>query len=918
MNPKKQTLLLIDAHAIIHRAFHALPPLTTSDGTPINAVYGYLLILLRALKDLQPDYVAVAFDSPGKTFRHKQFSAYKAHRVTPPDELVAQFPLVREVTAAFSFPVIAKTGYEADDIIGTLADGMKKHSEIHTIIITGDLDLLQLVNSRTAVLKLHKGVKETVLFDEKMVKEKIGVTPAQIPDFKGLRGDASDNIPGVKGIGEKGAVKLLQQFGTIENIYKHLDTLGGREHSALAEHKDNAFISKELATIVRDAPIPFTLDDALVHFDRANLVRMFQKYEFKSLLGQLNAMLGKQEAQPPRAEGLFAEKDAASAKPKRQRGHERYQLVADATDILHFAKTLQYIKMFAVDTETTGLNPLHDTLVGMSFSWKKNEAFYVPCPDGRVPDVLIPILENPTVHKTAHNSKFDIEVFHHADVYPQGFVFDTMLASYLCISGSRGHGLDYLAFAEFGYEMQPIEELIGKGKNQISMHSVPVEKVSWYACEDADFTWRLYDIFSKRITELKMETLMRDIEMPTVHVLVTMEEAGVKIDAPFLATMSTHMHTRLAELERNIHKMAGTPFNVASSVQLKEILFDHLQLSTKKIAKIKTGFSTAAAELEKLRGTHPIIELILEHRELSKLTSTYVDALPKLCDPKTQRIHTSFNQTIAATGRLSSSEPNLQNIPIRTELGREIRKAFVAQHGMQLLSCDYSQVELRVVAHLSDDKVMKEAFAKNQDIHCRTAAELHDVPLDNVTREQRRQAKAINFGILYGMGAGGIVREIKTSREEAHAFLEKYFSIHTGIHRYIEEVKAFAREHHYAETLFGRRRPLPDIAASNPMLRAAAERAAVNMPVQGTVADIMKLAMIAVQREIDTGDIRARMLLQVHDELVFEIARADVAKAARRIQHIMENIYTISIPLLVNVSVGSNWGELQNLIERDS
>lgn len=903
-------MLLIDAHAIIHRAYHALPPLAMSDGTPTSAVYGYLLILLRALKDLKPQYVVVFFDSPGKTFRHKEYKEYKANRPPTPEELTQQFPIVREVTAAFGFPVIAKKGYEADDLIGTINKQLEERSELQSIIVTGDLDLLQLVDEKTHVLKLHKGVKETVLFTPHVVKEKIGVAPDQVTDLKGLRGDASDNIPGVKGIGEKGAVKLLQQYNNIEEIYQHLDEIHGREHAALAGHRDDAERSKKLTQLDCNAPVKFSLSDAAVkEFDpprRTVLVRMFQKYEFKSLLNQLNALA---PATGGGQQDLFASSPSTGLPAKKDDHRFRYHLLATQSAIDAFAKKLSRVKLFSFDTETTGLNPLQNTLVGMSFSWKAGEAYYVPCPHG-MPDALIAILENSHIHKTGHNIKFDREVLHHAGINARGFTFDTMIASYLCNSGARGHGLDNLAFVEFGHEMQPIEELIGKGKDQISMKDVPIEKISWYACEDADFAWRLHSVFTHRLEKLGMMKLFSEIELPTVQVLIAMEEAGVKIDTAFLAAMSEKLHARLAALEQKIHAMAGTSFNVASSVQMKEILFDHLQLPTEKIGKIKTGFSTAAAELEKLRGVHPIIDLIIEHRELSKLTSTYIDTLPKLLNPDTGRIHTSFNQTIAATGRLSSSDPNLQNIPIRTPLGREIRKAFVAEKAMRILSCDYSQVELRVIAHLANDKVMKEAFAEGQDIHRRTAAELHDVRLENVTKEQRRQAKAINFGILYGMGAGGIVRAIGASREEARAFLDKYFTIHHGIHKYIEEVKDFARQHKYAETMFGRRRPLPDIASSSQLLRAAAERAAVNMPIQGSVADLMKLAMMEVQNAIDAKKIHATMLLQVHDELVFEVATERVAEEAAKIQRVMEHIYKLSVPLVVNITAGRSWGEL--------
>ncbi|MFC1598224.1 DNA polymerase I, partial [Patescibacteria group bacterium] len=568
--------------------------------------------------------------------------------------------------------------------------------------------------------------------------------------------------------------------------------------------------------------------------------------------------------------------------------------------------------LFAFDTETTGLNPIRDDLVGMSFSWKAGEGYYLAC-GKTVPAAIKKIMEDERVKKTGHHLKFDLEVMHRAGVVVQGVAFDTMIASYLLNSGSRGHGLDNLAFIELGHQMQPIEELIGKGKQQISIADVPVEDVSWYAAEDADFSWRLYEKFAPRIKKEGLQKLFDKIEMPTVLALATLEEAGVKLDVEFLNKMSKDLHRRINTLEKKIHDAAGTEFNVASSVQLKEILYEKLQLPTKNIKKTKTGYSTAASELEKLHGEHPIIEMIEEIRELSKLTSTYADALPQLVNPKTGRIHTSFNQTITATGRLSSSDPNLQNIPIRTELGKEIRKAFIPERGNTILSLDYSQVELRIVSHLADDKVMKEAFMRGEDIHARTAAELNDVELDEVTPGMRRQAKAINFGVIYGMGVQGMMRDSGLSREEAQEYLDKYFTVHAGIRKYLDEMKAFAHDHGYAENIFGRRRPLPEIKSNTRMIQAAAERAAINMPVQGAAADIMKMAMIAVQQAIDAGKIDALMLLQVHDELVFEVKKSSAAAEAKKIQKIMEGIYDLGVPLLVDVEAGPNWGDLKPL-----
>ncbi len=908
MTKPKNKLLIIDAHALIHRAFHALPPLTTSQGEPINAVYGFLLILLKAIKEIKPTHIAIAYDSKGKTFRHKQFKDYKANRPPVADELKSQFPLVKKVTEAFGFPSYALPQYEADDLIGTICAQYDRKKGVETIILTGDHDMLQLVDQDTKVMKLIKGMKETLIYDEATVKEKHGLTPSQIIDYKGLRGDSSDNIPGVKGIGDKGATALLQKYGSIEGIYSHLAEITGRAHAALEGSQKEALLSKQLATIAQDAPIEFKLEEAEIgSYNRSAITKLFQRYEFKTLLGQLSRLPGF-EIQ----EGLFAPKENDEAETRR-RAEFDYTLVQTSAEIKKLATAIAQQKIIAFDTETTGLNPLQDDLVGISFSWKAKQGYYLAC-GKKVPAAIKAVLEDPQIKKTGHNLKFDIKVLDHAGVHVQGVAFDTMLASFLLNAGSRGHGLDNLAFVEYGHQMQPITDLIGKkGKNQLTMADVPVEKASWYACEDADLSWRLYQTFSERVQKEPAEELLLEMEIPLIDILARMEIAGVELDVDFLKTMSKALHKRIRKLKKDAQQAAGAEFNLASSVQLKEILYEKLALPTDKIKKTKTGYSTAASELEKLRGTHPIIELIEEHRELSKLTSTYIDALPELVNPATGRVHTTYSQTIAATGRLSSHDPNLQNIPIRTKLGREIRKAFVAPPGKQLLSLDYSQIELRVVAHLAKDPVMTEAFQRGEDIHTRTAAELNDIEATAVTKDQRRQAKAINFGILYGMGVQGIMRDSGISRDEARAFLDKYFTIHKGIAAYIETIKKFAHTNGYAETLFGRRRPLPEINGSNRMLVAAAERAAVNLPVQGTAADLMKIAMIKVQEAIDTGRVEATMLLQVHDELVFEVATGQLASQAKKIKKIMEEIYTLDVPLIVDVEAGPNWGEMSPL-----
>lgn len=899
---KHQRLLIVDAHAIIHRAFHALPPLTTSSGQPINAVYGFLLLLLKALKDIDPSHVVVAFDSPGKTFRHTQFEAYKANRPETPHELKSQFPIVREVVASAGFPVLACEGYEADDMIGTVCAQFDR-TDVETIIVTGDMDILQLVDRDTKVMRMQKGIKDTLLYDEALVKEKHGLTPKQIIDYKGLRGDTSDNIPGVPGIGEKSAIELLQEFGSVEQVFEHIEKITGRKRTALEGKREIALLSKELATIAQTAPLTLSLEHASVaHTTPEQFLAIIQKYEFPSLLPTIEAL--------PLWKGKIKKENPVETQ---KTSDAQYQLITNEQELERILARARKASIVAIDTETDGLHAISDRLVGISFSFEEKSGYYIPCIP-RAPHALTTLLEDATVHKTGHNIKFDIEVFHHAGIRVAGYVADTMLMSYLINTSSRSHGLDHLAFVEFGYRMQPITELIGTGKKQITMSEVPVEKVAWYAAEDADFALRLYEKYAPLMKKEGMQKLFDEIELPTCLALVPVEENGVAIDVPFLKAMSKRLHTRITELEKHIHTLAGSEFNVASPIQLQKVLFEDLKLPTTKIQKTKTGISTAASELEKLQGLHPIIDAISEFRELSKLTSTYIDALPEMIDTHTGRIHTSFNQTIAATGRLSSTDPNLQNIPVRTELGNEIRKAFIASSPTKkIVALDYSQIELRVVAHISKDPMMINAFKKGEDIHKRTAAALNGVDIEHVDAHMRRAAKSINFGILYGMGVQGIMRDSGITRDEARGFLDKYFDVHSGIKVYMDTTKAFVHANGYVESLFGRRRAFPEIHSSNRMLQAGAERAAINMPVQGTAADIMKLAMVAVQQAIDAQKIDAMMILQVHDELVFEIEEKKVEKEAKKIQKIMEGIVQLDIPLLIDIEVGDNWGELRTL-----
>jgi DNA polymerase-1 len=894
--PKKEKLIIIDGNALVHRAFHALPPtMQTKSGQMTNAVYGFVTILFKVLKELKPKYAAVTFDVAKKTFRHEEYKEYKATRIKQPDELYEQIPIVKEIVQAFNIPVFEKAGYEADDLIGTITK--KIDSDVEKIIVTGDMDTLQLVDYNTKVFTLKKGVKDTITYDINGVKERFsGLTPEQMIDYKALRGDASDNIPGVKGIGEKGAIELLKKYKTLENIYKNIDKIKGAIKDKLINDKENAILSKKLATIIRDISIKIDLKDCeLADYNRQEVINVLQKYEFKSLLAQLQNV-----PQFKPQQSLFSNYASETSTSRLQ--NDNYHLIDTQNKFDEFYKKIKQQKIFALDTETNSLNFIDAKIVGASFSWEKEKAYFVL--SEFIPQ-LKNVLEDKKYQKVGHNIKFDLHVLQNADINSQGVVFDTMIAAYLLNPGSRQNSLDKLAFAEFGHDMMSYEDLCGKGKQQISILDVDKNKLSYYACEDADYTWRLYQHLLPELEKKKLNKLFGKIEMPLIAVLKNMERNGVVIDEKFLSKMQKELEFRIKNLELRIYKLAGTEFNIASPQQLKEVLFEKLKITSTDIKKIKTGLSTAAAELAKMRDKHEIIPLIEEYREMAKLQSTYVEALPKLINQHTQRVHTSFNQTITATGRLSSSDPNLQNIPIRTELGKEIRKAFIAPKGYKILTADYSQIELRIIASLANDEKMIGSFKKGEDIHSRTAAEIHDVPLNKVTKELRRAAKSINFGIIYGMGAYGLSQDAGISQVEAQEFINKYFQLHKHIKEYIEQTKNTAHKLGYVKTLFGRIRYLQDINSGIFSVRQAAERMAVNMPIQGTAADLMKMAMIAVQEK----KLPAKMILQVHDELVFEVKEKEAEHLGKEIKKIMENIYQLNCPIEVHINIGDNWEE---------
>ena len=907
IDKKPPIFIILDGNALLHRAFHALPPMTTKDGTLVNAVYGFTSILLKIIKDFQPDYLCAAFDRKGESKRKLDFSAYKAQRVKQPDELYSQIPIIEEVLATFGIPVIdaEESGYEADDVIGTVVKKLKKE-DLKKIIVTGDLDTLQLIDDNTEIFTSKKGLNDTVIYTDKEVLARYGLHPEQMIDYKALRGDPSDNIPGVKGIGEKTAVGLIKQLGSLKNLYQKLDEakVSPRILDLLKTQKDEAFLSKKLVTIKTDLKTNFKLKDAVLQpIDKDKVRELFSRLEFHSLFNKL-----------PNNSGADEQSATEPSLQKKNNGLNYNNITTDK-DFQNFLTALKKQTIFSIDTETTSLNVREAKLLGISFSWEANVAYYLNLGQQKKPVFetwlaeLKPILLNEQIKKVGHNLKYDYAILAKYDLKMNGLEFDTMLGAYLLSSGSRGLSLDTLVFAELAYKMQSIEDLIGKkGKGQLTMDLVDPAKVAWYSCEDADFTFKLKNKLETDLEKSGNLGLLKKLEMPLVPVLATMENNGIKIDIKKLNELDTWLSAEIKKLETKIYKLAGQEFNIASPKQLQDILFNVLNISSLGIKKTKTSLSTAADELEKLKDAHPIIPLISEFREYSKLQNTYTQTLPLLIDEH-NRVHTSFNQTGTATGRLSSSEPNLQNIPIRTELGKKIRHAFIAELGFKLIAADYSQIELRIIASLADDKAMIQSFINNEDIHRRTAAGVLDKPLAEVTPEERRNAKEINFGIIYGLGANGLAMRTGLSRADAKKFITAYFDLHPQIKNWLDNTKVIAAELGYVETLFGRRRFLPDITSGVSFIRASAERMAINAPVQGTAADLLKLAMVKIADELPKISPRSKMLLTVHDELVLETPEDEAETVAQKVKEIMENIYLLKVPIKVEVGIADNWGD---------
>jgi DNA polymerase I len=924
-------LYLLDGHALAYRAYYALTrgstgSFTTQSGEPTAGIFGFTSILLRILEQEKPDYIAVAFDT-GKTFRDDIFPEYKATREKMPDDLHAQIKRIRQLVDAFNIPRLEIERYEADDVLGSVARKAVEQG-LGVKIITGDRDLLQLVDQRIIVNLPGKSLSDAKDYLPEDVVDYMGVRPDQIVDFKALVGDKSDNIPGVAGIGEKTAQSLLQKYESLDGIYEHLDEISATVSKKLTDGRDMAHKSRELATIITDLNIPLDLEKARPErFNPAEIESLFRELEFRSLLKRLQnlyTLFENGNLQKDQQLSFLTENKQPFSTPEKVKGDEiTVNIINNIEQLKEMVTRLQSAKMISFDTETTSTNQIQAQLVGISLAVDENEGFYIPIGHNEssmeqlelvtVLEAIKPAMTNPDILKVGHNLKYDFIVLsrHGLNVTPLGF--DTMIAEWLRNPISRNLGLKNLCWVRLDIQMTEIEELIGKGKNQVTMADVPISLAAPYAVADAVIVLRLVDQLKDDLEECNSTKLFEEIELPLIPVLADMEMNGIALDTEFLLLLSKDLEKRLRDIESRIYEAVGEPFNINSTQQLSRALFDRIKLNPPdRTQRTSSGyFSTSAAVLDGMKGQHPVIDWILEYRELSKLKSTYVDSLPLQVNPKTGRVHTAYSQTGSVTGRIASSEPNLQNIPIRSELGRMVRKAFIADPGYQLLSVDYSQVELRIAAHMADDQVMLDAFRADQDIHAATAAAIYNVPIEKVTKDMRRHAKGVNFAVLYGMSPFGLSRSTDLTLAEAENFIEAYFIRFPGIKRYLDGMRRMAAEKGYVETLLGRRRYFPDLKTqSNQMIRNREEREAINAPIQGTAADIMKLAMVKVHDALRERGSNARMLLQVHDELVFEVPEAEINETTKVIREVMENAYQLNIPLRTDARCGLNWDEL--------
>ena len=908
-NPKR--MFLVDGTALAYRSFFAFirNPLINSKGINTSGPFGFTGALLKLLREEKPEYIACVFDTSGPTFRHRAFPQYKATREKMPEELAAQLPVIRQIVESFRIPVLEKAGFEADDVMGTIARKAEA-AGFEVMLVTGDKDLMQLVSDRISMYVMGKSGSggEPVVLNEAGVADKMGVPPSRVIEFLGLTGDSSDNVPGVRGIGPKTALSLLAAHQSIPDLYAHLDQVRSEKiREKLEACRDEAMLSRKLVTIDTAVDLDVSLEDLRKEEpDREKIANLFRELEFTRFLEEMDFGV------------------AAESVPDRS-----YVTIQSEDALNRFLNEVGKKSMFALDLETTSLDPLSADIVGLSFSWEACKAYYIPV---RFPDenrtgdlfndqaekrqdeiitLLKPVLENPGIRKCGQNIKYDWRVLKHHGVDLQGVDFDTMVAAYLVNPTSRQFNMDALSLEYLRLKKIPTTDLIGTGKTQISMADVPLDRISEYACEDADAAFQLRSVLEPRLKNTDLDKLFADVEMPLIRVLVEMESTGVALDTDLMKQMSRDMDRQLDSLKEEIYGLAGETFNMNSTQQLGHILFEKLKvhelIGGRKPRRTKTGFSTDVRVLESL-SAHPLPGKMLDYRQLTKLKSTYVDALPRLIHPKTGRVHASFNQTVTATGRLSTSDPNLQNIPIRTDLGREIRKAFVAgKPGWKILSADYSQIELRLMAHLSGDKTLIESFRKGEDVHTRTASEIFGVPQAEVSGDLRRRAKTINFGIMYGMGAYGLASRLSIPQEEAQNFITAYFARYPQVNDFIADTIARAYKEGYVTTLLNRRRYLPELGSDNRNVREFGERTAVNTPIQGTAADLIKVAMIRIAGRLRGESWASRMILQIHDELLFEVPEKEVKRLSKMVTQEMEGAIQLHVPIRVDVGVGENW-----------
>ncbi|MCL5028967.1 MAG: DNA polymerase I [Bacteroidetes bacterium] len=918
---KNKKFVIIDAMALTYKAYFAFinRPLVTSKGEPTSAVYGFVSQLIKILEENKPDYIAVAFDSKEKTFRHEKFESYKSSRAAMPEDMIPQIDRIKQIIEVLKIPIYILPKYEADDLIGTAVREAEEKG-LQSFVFTPDKDFNQLVSDKVRIVKPGKSTDEIIIYDVKKVKDEFGFEPKQMIDYLALIGDSSDDIPGVAGIGPKTAIPLIQEFGSVENIYKHIDKiLKEGTKKKLLDGKESAFISKELATI--DCNVPFEMNFESAKFEKPDFDKLrsiFLELEFKTLYSKLLNVYDSVAKEEAEIENIVTEDISVFDKSK-----VSYQLIVDAKKAKALADKLSKQSLFVFDTETDSLDYFTLNLVGASFAVKPSEAYFValnPNQKGnelfsknvadRLPlsdfvKIFKPVFEDKKIKKVCQNGKFDISVLRSQGIQVNNFYFDTMLASYV-IDPDQKHGMDDLSQKYLKYKPIPLSDLIGIKKDPSKIFDVDLNELSNYSAEDADITFRLYEILEKEVEKNKLNKVAYDVEFPLAPVLEDMEREGVNVDKNALKSLSKDLQILIDNYSKEIIELAGEDFNINSPQQLQKILFDKLKLATGK--KTKTGFSTDARSLEALRGEHEIIGMILDYRQVSKLKSTYADSLPDLIHPNTGRIHTSFNQTVASTGRLSSNDPNLQNIPIRTEMGKEIRKAFVSRNKEYvLLSADYSQIELRILASITGDEGLTKAFKKGEDIHRSTAALVFMVKPEDVTPDMRRKAKEVNFGILYGIGPFGLKTRLGVTQAHAKEIIETYFGTFKRVKNYMDDCVLKAREKGFAETLLGRRRFLRNINSSNHVVRQFEERVAINMPIQGTAADMIKIAMINIHKELTKKKLKTKMVLQVHDELLFDVHKDEVEEIKPLVKKLMENTIPMNVPILVEIGIGDNW-----------